>query len=157
MEFTSLYELVKANAQENNKSLVSVTQLTKQKINRYLRYTSSANKPFNFNNYSEIINKLDDINLYFEIDNSNEFNLLEFNGYKFNSIELEGKDNLDSLKKYQALNELNKNYQIFLENRSRKRAEIESQAEKLEFRLIQELKRKNEKSKQKMEQNEKEF
>ncbi len=150
MKILSLYDLVKENTQKNNELIISVTELTKQKINKY--YYSK--RPFNFTNYSKIIDKLDDINLYYEIESSDGFNLLEFNGVRFKCIEFEGDNNMNSLKKFQSLDELNSNFQTWIANRYKFKTEVKNKADELEIRLLKLLKKKQ---KQQIKDNEKEI
>ena len=142
MKFKSLYDLVESNAQKNRKSDVIVTELTKPKINRYKNYTyekkliTLPNCPFNFPNYSKIIDKLNDTNLYFEIATAEGFYLLEFNGLKFKSIEHNDSINVKSLKRYEALDELNKEYNEYINDRYKNRADAMAKAEFLERKFI---------------------
>ena len=124
---------------------VSVTPLTRQKIDKYKHYTcdellSLDKRPFNFANYSKLIDKLNETNLNFEIENLDGFNLLEFNGYKFKSIEFNGGDNIHSLKKFESVNELNNALQTFMIDRYNDRLKFDTESDLLEIKLVLHLK-----------------
>ena len=144
MEFKSLDELVKSNVQKNSESNALVTLLTKAKINRYKYFTeekflSLKNRPFNFANYAKVIDKLDEANLYYEVETVEGFSLLEYNGLKFNSIELDGDNKQNSLKKYLAIEELNKETKKWLNDRYQKRCDIMKQTDLMEAKMLQSI------------------
>ena len=145
MELKSLYELVKDNAQKNYESEAIVTELTKQKINRYKNYSNNEklitlpNCPFYFPNYSKLVNKLNDTNLYFEIATKEGFYLLEYNGLHFRSIELNDDNISNSLKKYEPIEDLNKELQTWLNVRYNKRRDIMTKSDLLEIKMFQSI------------------
>ena len=146
MGFTPLEILVKENAQKNINSNVEVSMFSKQDIKKYKNLTNDNVEekfsehircPFTFRNYSKIVDKLDDCNLYFEIASKDGFNLLEFNGIFFKSIEYVGDSDMNSLKKYQAIKELNKEYNVWYDNRYKERTSIMTKADDIERKYIQ--------------------
>lgn len=157
MGFTPLEIMVKDNVQKNNNSVVEVSMFSKRDIKKYKNLTNDNLEekfsehircPFKFRNYSKIIDKLDDCDLYFEIASKDGFSLLEFNGIFFKSIEYIGDNQMNSLKKYESLNQLNKEYNDWLDNRHKERASIMTKADNLERKYIQTiLSKKSNKSK----------
>lgn len=145
MSHISLENLVKENVQKNIKSsFYYVKKLTKQEINKYKNFTYDTNfvyenRRLNFSNYSKIIDKLSDTNLYFEIATKEGFYLLEYNGLHFRSIELNDDSVSKSLKKYEPIEDLNKELQTWLNVRYNKRRDIMTKSDLLEIKMFQSI------------------
>ena len=129
MKVLSLDDLVKQNLQKNYKANISVTLLTKGKIDKYAYFCNSGFKSLSnhspyFMKYSKAVDKLDDVCLYYEIKSPDGFSLLEYDGLKFKCIEFDDGDDNNSLKKFKYLDDLNNDLRKWNGNKYKFRTEV---------------------------------